>query len=454
MRICNHPHLRKSFLVLFVLLEGHLLFAMASGSTDPIVGDSVLRAFEHRFALMDTLLANVRTVRQPLLLYVEPWKADTLFEEQTRHEISAMRRNSGLEVTGQVYQRIDGTLGLDDEDAYSRYDTKFQGELGWNLFGSSLLQRKKRTRQLELKGELRWLDAQRTENDQPWEQVADEMERRYAGEKAAVMRCRLENTRLLNTAYDYTMQQEKEGGARILAAINDVMDIERQLSLLGGGWAYIPDTLHLPQATVVAVDSAALLASLADANPELKTLAVRSELLETEWHLTNYANTMRLTPFARVSQYLRTGSGNTGDPSTNVDLGVRFTFPLYGGSGAKRRALTIERALNDLSMANMHNEAIQRCRQLLASVHRLNAAIATEARHLEQIEKFIARRRDAYLHSTAGYDYTLRLEEYNEWLHIVERLYDLLRDRNIALLQMQRVSRHSHFESLIVEQPL
>lgn len=227
----------KALTVVCLLLGFSLRFAMAANSgLGQVMGDDVLRAFESRFAVMDTLLAKVRTVRQPLLLYVEPWEADSLFDEQTRQEISSMRRNTGLELTGQVYQRLDGTFGFDDEDAYSRYSTKLQGELGWDLFGSSILQRKTRTRQLELRGELRRLDAQRADVNQPWERVADDMERSYAGEKIAVMRCRLENTRLLNKAYDYTLRQEKESSARMLAAINDVMDIERQLSLLGDMW--------------------------------------------------------------------------------------------------------------------------------------------------------------------------------------------------------------------------
>lgn len=220
------------------------------------------------------------------------------------------------------------------------------------------------------------------------------------------------------------------------------------------GGVNIPETFHLPQATLIHVDSTALLSSLADSNPELKALTVKGELINTERSLTNYAHTLRLSPFARVSHYLRTGIGNIGKSSTNVDLGVRFTFPFYDTSGAKRRALSIEHSLNNLAIANLHDEAVERCRQLLATVNRLNSAIVTEARHLEQIETFIARRRDAYQHSSGGYDYTLRLEEYNEWLRIIEQFYDLLRDRNAALLKMQRVSRHDHFETLITEQPI
>lgn len=446
----------RLFLIICILLGGGLRLVMAANSEPAqVAGGDVLRAFERRFALMDTLLANARMVRQPLLLYVEPWQTDSLFDEQTHWEIAAMRRNIGLEITGQVYQRLDGTFGFDDEDAYSRYDTKLQGELGWDIFGSSIVRRKTRTRQLELKGELRRLSAQRSDDNQPWERVAEEMERRYAEEKISVMRYRLENTRLLNTAYDFTLRQEKESSARMLSAINDIMDIERQLSILGDNvMESTTDTIHLPQATLILVDSTALLSSIVQTNPELKSLAIQSELLDTERRLTNYANTMRLTPFARVSHYLRTGVGNLGTPSTNIDVGVRFTFPLYGSSKAKRRALSTERTLNDLTIANLHDEAIERCRQLLTRVERLNAAIATEARHLKQIEAFIDRRRDAYLHSSTGYDYTLRLEEYNEWLRVVEQFYNLLRDRNTTLLQMQRLSRHEHFETLIIEQPI
>lgn len=423
-----------------------------------IVGDSVLRAFESRFRKMDALIAGVRHVRQPLLLYADPFLAgsDSLFSKQAEEEMRAMRRKTGLEITGQAYGRLDGTLGLDDEDAYSRYTGKLQGELGWDFFGSTVLQRKTETERIRLQDQLRRAEAQRATPDEPWEQLAEAITMFYAEETASVLRLRLANTRVLNLAYSYTMQQEKEGSGRMLTAINDVMDIERQLALAGYDITANtePDTLHLPQATVVSVDSVSLLAGLATANPQLRVLALRADLLDNESRLTNYAQTMRLTPFARVSHYMRDGGAGIGSPSTNVDLGVRFTFPLYSDAAPKKRALAAEKALTKLSLTDLESAAATRCRQLLALNDRLNAAIKAEAQHVRHIEAFIATRREAYRNSPSGYDYTLRLEEYNEYLKTVERLYSLLRQRNDTLLALQKVTRRTDFNTLITETPV
>lgn len=426
--------------------------------------DSVLRQFEARFAAMDAMMANVRVERQPLLLYTDPYAAvaDSLFDAQTAGELSAMRRKTGLEITGQVYQRLDSTLGLDDEDAYSRYTTKLQGELGWDFFGSSLLQRRTRTRQLQLQGELRKLQARRATTDEPWLRLGEDVRRLYAGAAAEIMRTRLANTRVLNAAYAYTLQQQRESSQRMLAAIQDEMDLERQLALLDGGGAdtdasaggNAPAGLRLPQATVVSVDTVALFATLGQSNPELRAIAVRGDLLEAERRLTNYAHTMRLTPFARVSQYLRSGIGNLGTPSTNVDLGVRFTLPLYSEAAAKRRALAAERQLTTLSGSQLNAETAARCRQQLAQIARLNAAVAAEAGHIKRIEAFVAMRREAYLHAPSGYDYTLRLEEYNEYLKSAEQLIRLMGQRNEALVSLQKASMRADLATLITETPL
>ena len=106
--------------------------------------DSILSAFSQRFVVLDSLMR--RTVEpEDRLTFAGLLRTDVLdsvFDEKEAYERKAFKRKHGLELTGQAYYRLDDQLGFDEDDQYSRYKAKFQGELGWNLFNISLLQRK------------------------------------------------------------------------------------------------------------------------------------------------------------------------------------------------------------------------------------------------------------------------------------------------------------------------
>ena len=116
--------------------------------------DSILAAFNRRFVVLDSLMRSGVEVDRALLFADTPHirQVDSVFEVKEAYERKAFKRKHGLELTGQAYYRLDDQLGFDEDDQYSRYKAKFQGELGWNLFNSSFLQRKPqlRRRQSEL----------------------------------------------------------------------------------------------------------------------------------------------------------------------------------------------------------------------------------------------------------------------------------------------------------------
>ena len=65
-----------------------------------------------------------------------------------------MKAETGLLISGQTYYRLDEGFGINDDDALSRYKAKIQAELRWNFLSSSLINRKSRIRELQIKGEL------------------------------------------------------------------------------------------------------------------------------------------------------------------------------------------------------------------------------------------------------------------------------------------------------------
>ena len=89
------------------------------------------------------------------------------------------------------------------------------------------------------------------------------------------------------------------------------------------------------------------------------------------------------------------------------------------------------------------------CRQLLDQLDRLNVAIDAEQRHADLLRRFIALRTQAYLNSQNGYNHVARLEEYNEYLKSLERTYDLLRLRDLCLLDLQKAAGYPDMSPMI-----
>ena len=172
---------------------------------------------------------------------------------------------------------------------------------------------------------------------------------------------------------------------------------------------------------------------------------VREDVLDARIRLTNYAHSLRLTPFVRVSHYLRDNFG----PSTNVEVGARFTFPLYGDASAKRRALRTEQAITSLGRESLCETLTEQCRRLINQLERLNVALDAEQRHADLLRRFIALRTQAYMNSQNGYNHVARLEEYNEYLKSLERTYSLLRLRDLCLLDIQKAAGYPDMSSMI-----
>lgn len=119
-----------------------------------LIHDSIMSDFSKRFIVLDSLLNRATAVADgtsACFFFTADMLLDSVFLANRIHEQRAFQRKSGLELTGQAYQRLDNTLGFDeDNEQYSRYNTKFQGEIGWNFFNSSFYQRKTELKLMEV----------------------------------------------------------------------------------------------------------------------------------------------------------------------------------------------------------------------------------------------------------------------------------------------------------------
>ena len=82
----------------------------------------------------------------------------------------------------------------------------------------------------------------------------------------------------------------------------------------------------------------------------------------------------------------------------------------------------------------------QECETLVKKVENINRAIATEAFHITQMGKYVAMRRYAYKNQKTGYNYLARMEEYTGYLESMERMYKLMQNRALAIINIQKIA--------------
>ena len=150
--------------------------------------------------------------------------------------------------------------------------------------------------------------------------------------------------------------------------------------------------------------------------------------------LNNYLSTTRLTPFARWSTYWQSNDKF----SHNGDVGIRFTVPIYNENPRKRKALETQKEIIMNSRSTDVKEIRQSVNILLKKIENLNQAIATEAYHIQQTGKYIDMRRFAYKNQKNGYNYLMRMEEYTGLLESMERMYKLMLNRGLAIINIEK----------------
>lgn len=405
--------------------------------------ENVLKHFKNRFAQLDTLLNHPIWVKSPVINLglnsqhtADIRNTDSLYWSKTAHEQLAIARHHGLEVTGQVYARPDAYFDADNdnEDQVSKYKAKTQAELGWNIINSKFYQGKEKKAKVALANELSRLQSKKRMTADIYEKAAEELTEQYNFYIGTIIAHRLDNLDIMNEAYQYMLEKDRISNDKMLKVMNEKLAAEYDISILCSDRDISNKPIYRIRPTRILVDTTALWHHIDEESIDARIVMVKEQIADNESKLANYLSTTRITPFARWSSYWQSNN----KISNNGDIGVRFTIPIYNENPRKRKALETEKEIIRSSRSTDVKEIKQSVGILLKRIENLNQAIATEAFHIEQTGKYIDMRRFAYKNQKQGYNYLMRMDEYTGFLESMERMYKLMLNRGLAIINIEK----------------
>ena len=405
--------------------------------------ENVLKHFKNRFAQLDTLLNHPIWVQSPVIKLglnsqhtADIRNTDSLYWAKTAHEQLAIARHHGLEVTGQVYARPDAYFDADNdnEDQVSKYKVKTQAELGWNIINSKFYQGKEKKAKVALANELSRLQSKKRMTADIYEKAAEELTEQYNFYIGTIIAHRLNNLDIMNEAYQYMLEKDRISNDKMLKVMNEKLAAEYAISILCSDRDISNKPIYRMKPTRILVDTTALWHHIDEESIDARIVMVKEQIADNDSKLANYLSTTRITPFARWSSYWQSNN----KISNNGDIGVRFTIPIYNENPRKRKALETEKEIIRSSRSTDVKEIKQSVGILLKKIENLNQAIATEAFHIEQTGKYIDMRRFAYKNQKQGYNYLMRMDEYTGFLESMERMYKLMLNRGLAIINIEK----------------
>ena len=405
--------------------------------------ENVLKHFKNRFAQLDTLLNHPIWVQSPVINLglnsqhtADIRNTDSLYWSKTAHEQLAIARHNGLEVTGQVYARPDAYFDADNdnEDQVSKYKVKTQAELGWNIINSKFYQGKEKKAKVALANELSRLQSKKRMTADIYEKAAEELTEQYNFYIGTIIAHRLDNLDIMNEAYQYMLEKDRISNDKMLKVMNEKLAAEYDISILCSDRDISNKPIYRMKPTRIVIDTTALWRHIDEESIDARIVMVKEQIADNDSKLANYLSTTRITPFARWSSYWQSNN----KISNNGDIGVRFTIPIYNENPRKRKALETEKEIIRSSRSTDVKEIKQSVGILLKRIENLNQAIATEAFHIEQTGKYIDMRRFAYKNQKQGYNYLMRMDEYTGFLESMERMYKLMLNRGLAIINIEK----------------
>ena len=405
--------------------------------------ENVLKHFKNRFAQLDTLLNHPIWVKSPVINLglnsqhtADIRNTDSLYWSKTAHEQLAIARHNGLEVTGQVYARPDAYFDADNdnEDQVSQYKAKTQAELGWNIINSKFYQGKEKKAKVALANELSRLQSKKRLTADIYEKAAEELTEQYNFYIGTIIAHRLDNLDIMNEAYQFMLEKDRISNDKMLKVMNEKLAAEYDISILCSDRDISNKPIYRMKPTRILVDTTALWRHIDEESIDARIVMVKEQIADNDSKLANYLSTTRITPFARWSSYWQSNN----KISNNGDIGVRFTIPIYNENPRKRKALETEKEIIRSSRSTDVKEIKQSVGILLKRIENLNQAIATEAFHIDQTGKYIDMRRFAYKNQKQGYNYLMRMDEYTGFLESMERMYKLMLNRGLAIINIEK----------------
>lgn len=404
---------------------------------DNLKNKEVLKHFNERFDELEHLFGNAKVIKSPYAAARDMSDyntiLDSLYRSRNTEDVKSLLQNTGLEVTGQVYGRLDNSFHISDEDDVSSYKAKAQAEIGWDFINSKFYQKNAKTNQIFYGNEVDRLQQYKKQNENIFDDRLDKITEIYNYYLAVVMSHRLKNLDILNEASQLMLEQDRIASDETMEVMNEKIDLEYQLSQTYGPENLDKQPLYIMKPTILVVDTLALM-NIANDNMSSKIITANQKVLENRKLLTNYLSTTRLTPFFRVSSYWTSKDRL----SNNLDLGVRFTIPLWNQTKPKQQSLDTQSALLELQRTTDNQQLRSICVQQLALINKMNQSVNVEAMHIRQIKKYVAMRKNAYLKNANGYNYISRMEEYNQLLKAMERLCHLMLNRQVALINIEK----------------
>ena len=405
--------------------------------------ENVLKHFKNRFEQLDTLLNHPIWVKSPVINLglnsqhtADIRNTDSLYWAKTAHEQLAIARHHGLEVTGQVYARPDAYFDADNdnEDQVSQYKAKTQAELGWNIINSKFYQGKEKKAKVALANELSRLQSKKRLTADIYEKAAEELTEQYNFYIGTIIAHRLDNLDIMNEAYQFMLEKDRISNDKMLKVMNEKLAAEYDISILCSDRDISNKPIYRIKPTRIVADTTALWRHIDEESIDARIVMVKEQIADNDSKLANYLSTTRITPFARWSSYWQSNN----KISKNADIGVRFTIPIYNENPRKRKALETEKEIIRSSRSTDVKEIKQSVGILLKRIENLNQAIATEAFHIEQTGKYIDMRRFAYKNQKQGYNYLMRMDEYTGFLESMERMYKLMLNRGLAIINIEK----------------
>ena len=405
------------------------------------MSDRILfQKFGEHFSLLDSLIfsvGNVTGVKEKSInlknsLNSVDARVDSLLYAKVEKQMEAMKAETGLLISGQTYYRLDEGFGIDDEDALSRYTAKVQVELRWNFLSSSLINRRSRLNELEIKGELERVGLERERIGKLIETQKEYFQEEYDSLLAGVLKLRIANLQLLSDAQQYLVSDRSISTDELLKIMDEQAIAERLLVTIPKDYP-LAFQLVSPHGAEIRVDTARFMKYICDNDLSLYEADLQIKLLNEKEKSTNYWRTLNLSPFFRYSFYVRPEARNT----ANVDAGLAFQIPLSGEQPRKRKALRAERFQKTMEKESLVNMVTEKVHFLFDEIERANRGLAGELKRIEKMRDYMQLRKKNYLGHIGEYNFMSRIKEYNHYLTCWENFYTYQFKRDCCIAELQ-----------------
>ena len=405
------------------------------------MSDRILfQKFGEHFSLLDSLIfsvGNVTGVKEKSInlknsLNSVDASVDSLLYAKVEKQMEAMKAETGLLISGQTYYRLDEGFGIDDEDALSRYTAKVQVELRWNFLSSSLINRRSRLNELEIKGELERVGLERERIGKLIETQKEYFQEEYDSLLAGVLKLRIANLQLLSDAQQYLVSDRSISTDELLKIMDEQAIAERLLVTIPKDYP-LAFQLVSPHGAEIRVDTARFMKYICENDLSLYEADLQIKLLNEKEKSTNYWRTLNLSPFFRYSFYVRPEARNT----ANVDAGLAFQIPLSGEQPRKRKALRAERFQKTMEKESQVNLVTEKVHFLFDEIERANRGLAGELKRIEKMRDYMQLRKKNYRGHIGEYNFMSRIKEYNHYLTCWENFYTYQFKRDCCIAELQ-----------------